>query len=126
MEESHERSLEKIHEDLLEGMRDFMRDSLEEGESEDDFYYTEEDIQKCKTILDSFLARVSSTPHGDTDSVMATVKDTVLALNALNETCEHSLIETDQREEICDLIIKAALSVGVGNGDDITEEWRDW
>ena len=57
---------------------------------------------------------------------MATVKDTILALNALNETCEHSLIETDQREEICDLIIKAALSVGVGNGDDITEEWRDW
>ena len=126
MEESHERSLEKIHEDLLEGMRDFMKDSLEEGENEDDFYYTEGDIQKCKAILDSFLAKVRSTPHGDADSVMATVKDTVLALNALNETCEHSLIETDQREEICDLIIKAALSVGVGNGDDITEEWRDW
>lgn len=126
MEESHERSLEKIHEDLLEGMREFMNESLEEGESEDDFYYTEGDIQKCKAVLDSFLAKVRSAPHGDADSVMAAVKETVLALNALNETCEHSLIETDQREEICDLIIKAALSVGVGNGDDITEEWRDW
>ena len=126
MEESHERSLEKIHEDLLEGMRDFMKDSLEEGESEDDFYYTEGDIQKCKAILDSFLVKVRSAARGDADFVMAIVKDTVLALNALNEACEHSLIETDQREEICGLIIKAALSMGVGNGDDITEEWRDW
>ena len=48
------------------------------------------------------------------------------ALNHLAERCD-SLIETDQREQICELMIQAAHSVGVGDGQtDITEDWREW
>ena len=59
--------------------------------------------------------------------VMSAVKAAVLALNQLNAKCDYSLIETDQREDLAMLVIKAAESVGVGNGkNDITEEWREW
>ncbi len=108
---------------LLDGMRTYMEDVVADG---DDPEYTENDIDKCDSIIASFLENVLSSGPGADDAVMSTVKETVLSLNALNEACGHSLIETDQREQICELIIRAAAARGVGSGDDITEEWRDW
>lgn len=115
--------LEKLKVNLLEGMREYMTDVIADGDESD---YSESDIGKCASILDSFLAEVQSTDHGNTEVVMGSVKEAVLALNELNESCGDSLIETDQREQICELIIQAAAAAGVGDGEDITEEWREW
>jgi hypothetical protein len=116
--------LKHIKADLLDGMRDYMNDLDAEA---DDSGYTELDIAKCENLIDGFLAKVSSATVGDSDLVMSAVKETVLALNDLNASCGGSLIETDQRESICELIIRAAAAAGVGSGnEDITEDWREW
>lgn len=123
MEPNVQADLNQIKADLLDRMREYMADVSGDG---DDPGYTEADIAKCEYVLGSFLAKVHSAGVGNSASVMAAVREAVLSLNALNESCDNSLIETDQREQICELIIQAAAAAGVGSGEDITEEWREW
>ena len=113
-----------IKERLLKGMLSYM----EREEGEDGFDdYSKEDVDRCASILDRYLSSVlDPSVHGVSEGIMAAVKTAVLALNDLNEQCEHSLIETDQREDICELIIHAASLAGLDGNDDITEEWREW
>jgi hypothetical protein len=54
------------------------------------------------------------------------VKDLVLKLNALNDRCQGSLIETDQREDICELIESSLTQASIPFEGDVTEEWREW
>lgn len=116
--------IQRIRERALDGMRSYMDAVLKDN---NDPGYTEADIHKCAAIIDSCTQRISSCKNGDKQAVMSAVKDTVLALNALNLEAGEALIETDQREDLAELIIKAAATVGVGNGkDDLTEEWREW
>ena len=59
--------------------------------------------------------------------VITTPKATVLKLNDLNERAGEDLIETDQREDICEYITKADALLGFNTEDeDVTEEWREW
>lgn len=58
---------------------------------------------------------------------LALVRDAVLALNVLNEQCGGELIETDQREDLCEVLLRAGALRGFHYADDdVTEEWRDW
>lgn len=116
--------LREIKERLLDGMLSYM----EREEGEDDFDdYSEEDVEKCASILERYLYSVlAPSMHGKIEEILAAVKAAVLELNNLNEQCEHSLIETDQREDICELIIQAASLAGLEGDSDVTEEWRDW
>jgi hypothetical protein len=51
----------------------------------------------------------------------------VTRLNDLNERCNNTLIETDQREDICAFIIRVGYLRGVNaEGEDVMEAWRDW
>lgn len=118
--------LNELKTTLLKGMCEYMESIAADGDEPD---YSEDDVGRCDLILTDFIDKVRAAGSGNTESVMNTVKEAVLALNVLNESCAHSLIETDQREQICELIIQAAAAAGVGGGggdDDITEEWRDW
>jgi hypothetical protein len=47
-------------------------------------------------------------------------------LNELNDECDQCLIETDQREEICEFIQKVVAAANVEIEGDLTEEWREW
>jgi len=98
-----------------------MIDYIEPGETG----YTELDVEKCMTLLNNFLVEIS-----DSDSKekgMLSVKKVVVGLNNLNEKCEHELIETDQREDIAEIIILAGYLKGYNSkNEDITEDWRDW
>ena len=61
------------------------------------------------------------------EEIMNQVKELVLALNDLNEKTDYSLIETDAREAIWEIIQTSAIDCGLKEyGDDITEEWREW
>lgn len=117
-----ERSPSDIRSEILEGMREYMADVSAGG---GDPGYAEADIGRCASILDGYLAKVSGAGR-DAVVVMGAVKDAVLELNELNESCDCGLIETDQREQICELIIRSAAAAGVGSGEDLTEEWREW
>jgi hypothetical protein len=142
-----------LKQELIDTMTDYMKFGGAEDEDDPDFDpdfdagYTQADIDRCAEILDTLLealttaseAYASSPAHDDEDeadgeetelrdeSIMQAVKEAVLDLNALNEACEGGLIETDQREQLCDLIITAATQAGLDtDGQDITEEWREW
>jgi len=109
--------------DLLEGMREYLAGILDGG---GEAGYNGTHIGECGRILDAYLATVEEAADGDDDAVMAAVQFTVLSLNGLNERCHGSLIETDQREQICDIINRAATKAGVGAGEDLTAQWREW
>ena len=109
-------NLIRIKKSIKEGMVDFMDDDTE---------YTQSDIDKCIQILDTFTVSISESE--DIISGMRCVEKAVLELNVLNENVDEELIETGQREEICEYIIFASSLLGYNDTDeDITEEWREW
>jgi hypothetical protein len=91
---------------------------------EADAGYTERHIDRCEEHLLQFLQSLAE--NKDPESVRESAKSLVLSLNHLNAKCGGTLIETDQREAICELIIVAARKAGLDEGGDFTEEWREW
>lgn len=106
-----------LKDSILEDMRDYVADM-------DEPYYPLEKVDECGRILDDFLAAMART-QGEA-AIMAQVEKTVLALNELNDACDGNLIETGQREDICELIEGAAKQAGLVTDEDITEQWREW
>ncbi len=103
---------------ILEGMLDFIK-----GDEAAD--YTASDVAECGNDLSEFLNNLK-TENINHDSALNHVKNLVLKLNALNDRCGGSLIETDQREDICELIDSSLTQAHVPFEDDVTEEWREW
>lgn len=104
-------------ESLKEGMVDFLEAS--------DEAYTKEDVDQCLKIIIGHLKRIELT--SSRMEAMPIVRETVLALNALNKSCSFILIETDQREAIAEILIRAGNLMGYNAIDeDITLEWREW
>lgn len=109
--------IKKTSESLKTGMIEY----LEPGETE----YTESDVEKCMDLINDFLDEISKSVSKENG--MISVKKVVLGLNDLNEKCEHELIETDQREQIADIIILAGHLKGYNDrNEDTTEDWREW
>lgn len=109
--------IDKTYKILERGMIEF----IELGEVN----YTITDVQKCLSLLDDFLDEISKTDSREIG--ILTVKKTVLAINHLNENCEYELVETEQREQIADIIVFAGHLKGYNHiNEDITEEWREW
>lgn len=120
---------------LLDEMRDYQRFGGAEDENDPDFDpdfdagYRPADIQRCGEVIDTLFEDLLQVPatEGREAAILAAVKDAVLALNALNEDCSGNLIETGEREALCDLIERAAREAGLPESDqDITEAWREW
>jgi len=87
--------------------------------------YTTEDIDASTAVLAAYVATLSG--PANPESIIAEVQKTVMKLNAISEKCHAGLIETDQREMICEIINQAAEYAGLPVGsDDLTEEWREW
>jgi hypothetical protein len=90
--------------------------------------YTQEHINRCETLLDDFFAALAMPPTtGQQDYILKAVKTVVLELNELNDDCGGALIETSEREQLCDIIIAAAQDAGLETDEeDVTYEWREW
>ncbi len=107
--------------EILVRIKKGMIDYMSFGETS----YNEKDVDECLHILHNYLDRASKSKSQE--DCMIHVKEAVLALNVLNDKCDYELIETDQREDICEVIILAGNEMGFNTLDeDITEEWRDW
>ena len=102
---------------IIDGMMSFI-------EGDDDADYSPDDVKACGALLTSFASKVQS--GISYDDAMKQVEVLVLKLNELNENCEFSLIETDQREDICEFIFQALNAANVAFEGDVTEEWREW
>lgn len=89
--------------------------------------YTQEDVRKCEALIHNYLDALSAMTTVTDDAIMEQVKSLVLALNELNEATDYSLIETEAREAIWEVIQSCAVECGLQNApDDVTEEWREW
>jgi len=109
---------EQLEETLIAPMTEFMEDGGD---------FTKEDVAECKTLILKYLNALSDMKEVSDEAIMKEVKTLVLALNALNEKTDYSLIETGEREAICEIIQSSAVERGLTDyDDDITEEWRDW
>ena len=97
-----------------------------DGDQDWDAGYSQRHIDRCMAIVDAYLATVGVDSKLPEDEIRAAVKKAVLDLNAVNEKCEGALLETDQREDVCQLLLVGAKKAGLRTDDDITEEWREW
>lgn len=87
--------------------------------------YSQKDIDFCISLLKDYVVAVLNSKSKE--YAMSLVKTTVLKLNDLNEKTDFSLIETNERERIAEIIILAGNEMGYNDADeDITEEWREW
>lgn len=97
----------------------------EEFDEDRVLYYSEDDIERCRKLLVDFVTSVETASNWQ--EAVVCVKKAVIALNKLNEECRGQLIETDQREEICHLLVTATHLRGFNaEKTDITYEWRKW
>lgn len=100
---------------------------LEYVNKDEDCGYTKKDIKKCETLLLKYLTALNNIKNPSDIKIMKRVKSLVLALNKLNEKTDYCLIETEEREEIWEIIQNSAVACGLTNPeDDITGEWREW
>jgi hypothetical protein len=110
--------------EMLDEMVGFMERCAEDKDSPAP--YTQADVDACAAVVDSYVAALEALPKpAAAAAIMNQVERAVLALNAINERCD-GLIETGQREQLCDIFIMAARDAGLQADEDITDEWRDW
>jgi len=90
--------------------------------------YSQKHVERCSKIIDEYFASLDiSSGEKPTAEILKAVEVTVIQLNKLNDECSGSLIETNEREDLCELITRAAELAGLEqSGADITEQWREW
>ena len=118
-----EESLAAVRARLQAGMIGYLEDEDGDDDEDGEAPYTRADIDECMRIVDTYLVEVRRTPP---TGLIPLVRDAVLRLNALNDRCEGALIETDQREDLCQILLVAARSAGMKEQGDVTEPWREW
>ena len=107
----------KTREDLIRGMLSYMEST--------EVSYTRADVAETEKILNNHYIKLRDIKtRNDAESL---VKSTVIGLNHLNYKTDHELIETDQRELICEFIIMSGAMHGFNEkNEDVTEKWREW
>lgn len=89
--------------------------------------YSKEDVQKCEGLIHQYLDNLNAISSPKNEDIMEQVKMLIIALNKLNEETDYSLIETQEREAISEIIQTSAVDCGLQDPpDDVTEEWREW
>jgi hypothetical protein len=91
--------------------------------------YTPENCGAAKQIMDDLIeGLVRLGESSSTDNKIELIKNAVIAYNNLNDEVE-GLIETGEREDLCDVFENIAQSAGINTeqyDDDITFQWRTW
>jgi hypothetical protein len=123
----------ELRNNLIAGMQEYMKlggaDDESDPEYDPDFDagYTQKHIDQCDQILNAFFADLGRVPQENREKAITdAVRTAVLAFNELNEQCDFGLIETDQREDLCSILLLGARDAGLATVDDITMEWREW
>ena len=95
-------------------------------------------VERTDALLKEFVASTEQCSPSESDFhlIMESIETLVVALNQVNEDFDHSVIETDEREELCEFIDATVAARGVdldklaafhGCGrHELTDQWRDW
>jgi hypothetical protein len=93
--------------------------------------YTQENCDEAKKIFDSLINQLTILgKNADEKIKIELFEKTVLSLNKLNANVV-GLIETGEREDLCELIDKITMASGLnpkdyGDGEGIADELREW
>ena len=93
--------------------------------------YTQENCNKTKKVFDDLIdSLINIGEHANENEKIQQFKKAILSTNKLNEEI-HGLIETDEREDLCELTNKITIACGLdpqkfGDGEGIASEWREW
>lgn len=94
--------------------------------------YTKQNCNKARKIFDTLIAElISLGMDADESQKMEKFETAVLALNELNAELDEELIETGEREELCELCCVICKAAGIdptkyGDGEGPASEWREW
>jgi hypothetical protein len=94
--------------------------------------YSSENCDDAQAIFDDLITELDEL--GENASEKAKLKKfekAVVALNELNDRTEGALIETEEREQLCELVNEIAVQAQLdptqyGDGEGPASEWRDW
>ena len=93
--------------------------------------YSPENRAKAEAIVDALIDGLIRLGEKAAEArKVAFFKTATLALNRLNEDTDHSLIETEEREELVALLNKIGAAANIdyrkyGQGEGLAS-WRDW
>ncbi|WP_137938065.1 DUF5713 family protein [Chitinivorax sp. B] len=95
-------------------------------------------IEQTEQLLRAFIAEIDQCATTDTGfpRVMKGIEVLVLALNEVNDQFDGSVIETGEREALCDFIDQVIVNRGIDiealaasqqcSRYELTDSWRDW
>jgi hypothetical protein len=93
--------------------------------------YTQRNCDKVRKVFDKLIEELISIGKeaGEAEKIQL-FKTAILKTNKLNEAIA-GLIETGEREELCELTNKISIACGLdpaqyGNGEGLASEWREW
>ena len=86
---------------------------------------------KIEKRIDLFIAvLIEIGEYADKTVKERVVKMTIVIINQINNAYQYSLLDTNEREDLCELFDRICESAGLNLKDypneDITEQWRDW
>lgn len=93
--------------------------------------YTEENCNKIKKVFDDLITSLIEIGKNASEAQKIKLFQTaILKTNQINEETG-DLIETGEREEICELTNKITVACGLdpqkyGDGEGMASEWREW
>ncbi|WP_316832917.1 hypothetical protein [Pedobacter aquatilis] len=93
--------------------------------------YTQENCDKAQHIFDELISELSAKGQEATKAEKEKLfGKAVLSLNKLSEEID-DLIETMEREDLCELIDQITIAAGLNpkdyaDGEGIADEWREW
>lgn len=106
---------------------DRWRESYKDGLTQ----YTKENCDKTRKVFDDLIASlIKSGENASEEQKKELFKTAILKTNQLNEEID-GLIETGEREDLCELTDKITIACGLdphkyGDGEGLASEWRDW
>ena len=93
--------------------------------------YTEENCSAVKKVFDDLIDGLIQVGENATvESKVEIFKTAIFKTNELNDAIE-GLIETGEREDLCELTDSITIACGLdpgkyGDGEGLATEWRDW
>lgn len=94
--------------------------------------YTPENCDNAQKIFDDLISGLAKLGEnaGEANKI-SLFKKAIIATNILDSLNHFNLIETEEREELCELTNQITIACGLnpddyGNGEGLASEWREW
>jgi hypothetical protein len=94
--------------------------------------YTQENCDKIRKIFDDLIAGLILKGENTSESEkVESFRIAIEAANTLNDETDGALIETGEREDLCELTNTITVAAGLnpenyGEGEGLASEWREW